>query len=131
MARLSPIALPLVAVLAITSLRAAAPASSVTFTDVTTLSGITFVHNNGAAGQKYLPETMGTGGAFVDVNNDGHLDIVVINGRDWKAGGQQDAAGALPQQRQRNVHGRRQGQRLRRLAVRDGYRGRRLRQRRP
>ena len=87
MARLSPIALPLVAVLAITSLRAAAPASPVTFADVTTPSGITFVHNNGAAGQKYLPETMGTGGAFVDVNNDGNLDIVVINGRDWKAGG--------------------------------------------
>ena len=58
-----------------------------TFTDVTTASGITFVHNNGRAGQKYLPETMGTGGAFVDLNNDGRLDIVLINGRDWKAGG--------------------------------------------
>ncbi len=87
MAQLSPIALPLVAVLAITSLRAAAPASPVTFADATTPSGITFVHNNGAAGQKYLPETMGAGGAFVDVNNDGNLDIVVINGRDWKAPG--------------------------------------------
>jgi len=87
MQRFGPIALSLVATVAATSLRAAPAPPTVTFTDVTAASGITFAHNNGRAGQKYLPETMGTGGAFVDLNNDGRLDVVLINGRDWKAGG--------------------------------------------
>jgi hypothetical protein len=87
MQRFGPIALSLVAAVAAATLRAASPPSPVTFTDVTAASGITFVHNNGRAGQKYLPETMGAGGAFVDLDNDGRLDIVLINGRDWKPGG--------------------------------------------
>jgi enediyne biosynthesis protein E4 len=93
MQRFGPIALSLVAAVAVTTLRAAPPASPVTFTDVTASSGITFVHNNGRAGQKYLPETMGTGGAFVDLNNDARLDIVLINGRDWKPGGRKTLPG--------------------------------------
>jgi hypothetical protein len=87
MTRFGPIALPLVAAAALMPLGAAPPQSPVTFTDVTSASGITFVHNSGRAGQKYLPETMGTGGAFVDLNNDGRLDIVIVNGRDWKTAG--------------------------------------------
>lgn len=60
----------------------------VTFKDVTAAAGITFTHNSGRAGKKYLPETMGAGGAFVDLDGDGWLDIVIVNGRDWapKAG---------------------------------------------
>ena len=61
----------------------AAP-SFVTFAEVTAPAGIKFVHNSGRAGQKYLPETMGSGGAFADLNGDGWLDVVLINGRDWK-----------------------------------------------
>jgi len=39
--------------------------------DVTQQAGIHFVHNNGAFGKKYLPETMGPGVAFIDYDNDG------------------------------------------------------------
>ena len=45
-------------VLSVPSVRSAA---AVTFTDVTTQAGIRFVHNSGAFGRKYLPETMGAG----------------------------------------------------------------------
>ena len=57
--------------------------SAVSFKDVTAAAGITFTHNSGRAGRKYLPETMGAGGAFVDLDGDGWLDIVIVNGRAW------------------------------------------------
>ena len=53
------------------------------FVDITTQAGIDFEHNNGAFGQKYLPETMGPGCAFIDYNNDGWQDILLVNGKDW------------------------------------------------
>lgn len=53
------------------------------FADVTKQAGISFVHNSGAFGQKYLPETLGAGCAFLDYDNDGWLDILLINGKDW------------------------------------------------
>jgi hypothetical protein len=53
------------------------------FTDVTTQAGIQFVHNNGAFGKKYLPESMGSGCAFLDYNNDRFQDILLINSKDW------------------------------------------------
>ena len=58
-------------------------AQSIQFRDVTAQAGILFVHNNGAFGKKYLPETMGPGCAFIDYDNDGWPDIVLINGMDW------------------------------------------------
>lgn len=57
-----------------------------TFKEVTAEAGIDFTHNSGRAGKKYLPETMGPGGAFVDLDGDGWLDIVLVNGRDWQPG---------------------------------------------
>lgn len=51
--------------------------------DVTANSGIQFTHNNGAFGGKYLPETMGPGCAFLDYDNDGWQDILLVNGMDW------------------------------------------------
>ncbi len=52
-------------------------------TDVTRQAGIQFIHNNGAFGQKYLPETLGPGCAFLDYDGDGWLDILIVNGMDW------------------------------------------------
>jgi enediyne biosynthesis protein E4 len=57
--------------------------STVQFRDVTQPSGIRFVHNNGAFGKKFLPETMGPGVAFIDYDNDGWPDIFLVNGMDW------------------------------------------------
>ncbi|MHB8652256.1 MAG: CRTAC1 family protein [Terriglobia bacterium] len=51
--------------------------------DVTSQAGISFQHNTGAFGKKYLPETLGSGCAFFDYDNDGWLDIILINGMDW------------------------------------------------
>jgi hypothetical protein len=53
------------------------------FTDVTSKAGIDFKHNNGAFGEKYLPETMGPGCGFIDYDGDGWQDIVLINGTSW------------------------------------------------
>jgi len=53
------------------------------FRDVTTQAGIHFSHNNGAFGKKWLPETMGPGCAFIDYDNDGYPDILLVNGEDW------------------------------------------------
>jgi len=55
----------------------------VTFRDITAQAGIHFTHNNGAFGKKWLPETMGPGCAFIDYDNDGWPDILLVNGTDW------------------------------------------------
>ena len=53
------------------------------FTDVTAQAGIRFKHNSGAFGKKYLPETMGAGCAFLDYDNDGWQDILLVNSMNW------------------------------------------------
>ena len=53
------------------------------FTDVTAQAGIRFKHNSGAYGKKYLPETLGAGCAFLDYDNDGWQDILLINSMSW------------------------------------------------
>jgi hypothetical protein len=55
----------------------------VRFTDVTDCAGIRFRHVNGATGKKLLPETMGSGCAFLDFDNDGHQDLLLLNGCPW------------------------------------------------
>jgi hypothetical protein len=52
-------------------------------TDVTARAGIRFTHSNGAFGSKYLPETMGSGCAFLDYDRDGWQDILLVNGTSW------------------------------------------------
>jgi hypothetical protein len=53
------------------------------FADVTQRAGIQFQHNSGADGGKLLPETLGSGCAFLDYDADGWQDILLINGMDW------------------------------------------------
>ncbi|MFZ0805211.1 MAG: CRTAC1 family protein [Candidatus Sulfotelmatobacter sp.] len=66
------------------ALAAQAPSSpGFRFTDVTHPAGIQFQHNSGAFGGKFLPETLGSGCAFLDYDGDGWQDILLINGADW------------------------------------------------
>lgn len=50
------------------------------FTDVTPAAGVHFVHVASHTSRKYLPETMGSGVALFDYDNDGRLDIFLVNG---------------------------------------------------
>jgi hypothetical protein len=59
------------------------PSGPIEYADVTGPAGIRFKHNSGAFGNKYLPETIGAGGAFFDYDNDGWQDILLINSMDW------------------------------------------------
>ena len=56
------------------------------FEDVSLKSGITFKHQNSNTTNKYLIETMGSGGAAVDLNNDGWTDLVFVNNRTLPGG---------------------------------------------
>ena len=57
------------------------PASAVKFVDVSRQVGIDFTAANGRSANKYMLETMGSGCAFLDYDNDGRLDILLLNGR--------------------------------------------------
>lgn len=59
------------------------PSGPIEFTDVTAQAGINFKHNSGAFGKKYLPETIGSGCAFLDYDNDGWQDILLVNSMNW------------------------------------------------
>src|SRR6476660_2451986 len=64
-------------------LAAAQLEAAVKFTEVTTAAGVRFTHNSGRAGKKFLPETMGSGAAFLDVDGDGWPDMLLLNSKDF------------------------------------------------
>ena len=74
---------------------AAPETAAVVFTEVALDVGIDFVHNTGAFGQKWLPETMGSGCAWIDYDLDGDPDALLLSGNDFPGhptGGRQTVA---------------------------------------
>ena len=75
-----------------------------TYTDVTSRAGISFTHENGAAGARWYPELFGGGVAVLDVDAD-RLARSALHQR--KASGSRSAANvarAVPQQPRRDFH---------------------------
>src|ERR1019366_8746131 len=55
------------------------PRSPIRFVDITKSAGIIFRHENAATSQKYLIETMGSGCAWIDYDQNGLLDLYLVN----------------------------------------------------
>ncbi len=56
------------------------PAGPILLTDVTSQTGIDFVHTDGSSGQRYIVETVSAGLATFDYDGDGRIDILFLNG---------------------------------------------------
>lgn len=64
--------------------------SAIAFTEVTREAGLgNFIHDNGAVGNKWYPEQMGSGAGFIDYDDDGWSDILLLGGGNWN--GQADS----------------------------------------
>ena len=68
------------------------PEAELLFTDVTAAAGLRFTHIAGATGQRWYPETIGSGVAFFDYDGDDKPDILLVNGNNWPSNDKADTA---------------------------------------
>ncbi len=59
------------------------PGIEVHFEEISEAAGIHFTHTNGASSKKFMPETVGSGIAFLDYDNDGWQDLLIVNSTHW------------------------------------------------
>jgi hypothetical protein len=83
--------------------RLPAAGAAVHFVDATAEAGIRFIHFNDASERRYLPETMGSGAAFFDYDENGLPDLFLVNGASLSGSREQSPTCAL----YRNIDGRR------------------------
>ncbi|MCY4398285.1 MAG: CRTAC1 family protein [Gemmatimonadetes bacterium] len=71
-------------------------ATRVRFTEIAAEAGIDFEHATGAFGEKWMPETLGSGAAFLDYDGDGSPDLLLVNSDWWP---RHEGSGERPTQR--------------------------------
>ena len=75
--------------------RARVATPSIPFTNIAAEAGVVYQHENGAYGERLLPETMGGGVAFFDYDGDGDQDLLLVNSMRWPwRGGEETPLGA-------------------------------------
>ena len=79
-ARAALVATMLAFAASVLSMRRATAEEQVLFRNVTASSGIDFVHTDGSSGRHHIVETVASGMASFDYDNDGLIDVYLLNG---------------------------------------------------